>query len=640
MKKITYKEYLNKTYGGWFGKCLGGAAGAPVEGIKGKIDVSMRDILDPEIPNDDLDIQLLWLELLEQKGPYFNSFDMALKWEKQCWYPFGEYGIFLKNFEKRIAPPYSGKFNNQYFFEGMGCPIRSEIWAMINPGRPKKACEMASLDGSLDHYDNSVWAEIFLAALESMAYFESDMEILIEKALDFVKQECKFKSCIEMVLGSYRKGESFEKIVREIQMDYSHPDFTNSVQNLGYTVLSLLFCEMDMEKAITLSLRCGYDSDCTCATAGAVIGIIKGYESIPGDIKDLLHDKFVCGIDVVRPDDLISTLAIDTCAVGISFSKIFNDVTITDYDDDIKTYMWEDNSEDINITVAYEDEPAIEFSKPCKVKFILENKTERQISGIFNLLDIPYGWSVDFSEKQVSLEAHEKFIVDIVFKVQDGIKILNQKNTMQAVFSRDNEESIINEFGIGGSIAWMVNGPHIEARYFTPKDGLPFCHGSPESQLPPVETMFSNDANPDKEYMDEKMLVSDDAEFPYERIIESIEDLIPVDENFGIHGEATFYLKTYLNFPEDINTWVVVGNSDAYKLWINGELIQSVDESRTWQPQSHADVVLLKKGINSVTLKLTRRSENLKFSLGFAGNNKKHYHSQNWITDFASVREV
>ena len=31
---MTDTVYFDKVYGGWLGKCLGGAAGAPVEGIK------------------------------------------------------------------------------------------------------------------------------------------------------------------------------------------------------------------------------------------------------------------------------------------------------------------------------------------------------------------------------------------------------------------------------------------------------------------------------------------------------------------------------------------------------------------------------------------------------------------------------
>lgn len=79
-----------------------------------------------------------------------------------------------------------------------------------------------------------------------------------------------------MVLDSFEKGRSFEEIRDAILLDYSHPDFTNSVQNLGFTALALLFGGGDMETTINLALRCGYDADCTCASAGAVVGILSG----------------------------------------------------------------------------------------------------------------------------------------------------------------------------------------------------------------------------------------------------------------------------------------------------------------------------------------------------------------------------
>ena len=33
MFKISYDTFLDKIHGCWYGKCLGGAGGAPVEGI-------------------------------------------------------------------------------------------------------------------------------------------------------------------------------------------------------------------------------------------------------------------------------------------------------------------------------------------------------------------------------------------------------------------------------------------------------------------------------------------------------------------------------------------------------------------------------------------------------------------------------
>lgn len=80
------------------------------------------EIYDPELPNDDLDIQLLWLDVLENKGTVISSCDLADAWLEKCWYPFSEYGYFLKNYERGIKPPYSEIVNNSFFSEGMGCP--------------------------------------------------------------------------------------------------------------------------------------------------------------------------------------------------------------------------------------------------------------------------------------------------------------------------------------------------------------------------------------------------------------------------------------------------------------------------------------------------------------------------------------
>ena len=48
----------------------------------------------PGSANDDLDLQLLWLEVLQKKGRQVTAADLAEAWDRQCWYPFNEYGIF------------------------------------------------------------------------------------------------------------------------------------------------------------------------------------------------------------------------------------------------------------------------------------------------------------------------------------------------------------------------------------------------------------------------------------------------------------------------------------------------------------------------------------------------------------------
>ncbi|MHB1454524.1 MAG: ADP-ribosylglycohydrolase family protein [Saccharofermentanales bacterium] len=640
MKTITYKNYYDKVYGGWLGKCLGGAAGAPVEGVKGSIETSMREIMNPDLPNDDLDLQLLWLEVFEKKGPYLTTMDLADAWYKQCWYPFGEYGYFLKNYELGIYPPLSGSRNNRYFYEGMGCPIRSEIWGMVNPGNPLAAAEMAKSDACLDHTGNSLWAEVFLSSLESMAFFESDIVLLIKTALRSVEEDCRFRRCIEMVLSSYEKGIAFREIVRQIQIDYSHPDFTNSVQNLGYTVLALLFGGSDMETTITYALKCGYDADCTCATAGAVIGIINGYEAIPEDVKALLNDRYIVGIDVVRSNDSIATLAADTCKVGLGNNLLSGAIEISEIPNGVAPAVWEKPAEKTEITIEYVEKPSIGFGDACNVFIYVTNITGKDIAGTYSFGNLPEGWEVRPLSGNITAGPGERVRIDAAFSTPPDLALLNQKNIIDFILAENDTAEITKfSFGIAGGLLWNVTGPYIQPREFVTDKSIPPCHGS-DSTLPTVETMFSNMAVPGKEYLDEELYVGSPEQFGIERAITAYEDLIPVDGSFGIIGEATFYMYTDLWFDEAAKTWAVIGNNDAYKLWINGSLIDAFDESRVWQPQCHGTIVHFNKGANRVMLKLTRRTSSLNFSFGIRGTDQAHYHSQKWRTDFACMNSI
>lgn len=321
MKKA---EFFDKVYGCFYGKCLGGAAGAPFEGVKRIIDVKdYKQYLNPDLPNDDLDIQLLWLEVLEEKGFSITSEDLAAAWAEKCWYPFSEYGYFMKNYARGVKPPYSGIINNSFFKEGMGCPIRSEIWGVLCAGKPESAIRYAYIDATLDHGGAAVEAEQFLAALESMAFFESDILTLITKAMKFIPENGKLFRCFSDVLKGYLENKNYISLRTEILAAYGHPDFTNCVQNLAFILIALLYGGGSISETIKIALSLGYDTDCTCASAASVTGIIKGYSAL--EEKDLINDKFVCGINVKRPTDSIKDLAKDVLNLSLKFSE--SDIT-------------------------------------------------------------------------------------------------------------------------------------------------------------------------------------------------------------------------------------------------------------------------------------------------------------------------
>ena len=80
-----------------------------MEGMKQLLNFTYSSVfLEEMLPNDDLDLQVLWLEVLEKYGADFTSEQLAEAFSTKCPYAPGEYAYFKKNFYKGIRPPLSG----------------------------------------------------------------------------------------------------------------------------------------------------------------------------------------------------------------------------------------------------------------------------------------------------------------------------------------------------------------------------------------------------------------------------------------------------------------------------------------------------------------------------------------------------
>ena len=181
---LNEKDYYSKVYGGWMGKNIGGTLGGPVEGRKELLNLDFYPVLsDSPMPNDDLDLQLVWLHGLEQYGARITAKELGQEWLDHVFFPYDEYGYALTNLRKGLVAPLSGWFNNP-FTNCMGSPIRSEIWAMSAPGAPGVAAYYAYQDAIVDHAGGEgVYGEVFFAAIESAAFFESDINKLLRYRL-------------------------------------------------------------------------------------------------------------------------------------------------------------------------------------------------------------------------------------------------------------------------------------------------------------------------------------------------------------------------------------------------------------------------------------------------------------------------
>lgn len=287
--------------GCWLGKNIGGTLGAPFEGQRTLQNVSfyVQENLNgnPE-PNDDLDLQLIWLTLVEFYGIY-NVTPRLLGeyWVNSIIGPWNEYAVCRWNCRSGFYPPLSGAMDNEVWQWSNGAWIRSEIWACLFPGNPDRAIEFAYRDSCCDHCGEGIYAEMFTAALESAAFVEKDLRKLIDIGLSKIPVDSMLRKSIELVCRCYDSGVDWISARNQVVEFNAHLGWFQAPANVSFVVIGLLYGEGDFSKTICTATNCGDDTDCTAATAGAIMGIIYGAENIPEQwikpIGDLILTKAI-----------------------------------------------------------------------------------------------------------------------------------------------------------------------------------------------------------------------------------------------------------------------------------------------------------------------------------------------------------
>jgi ADP-ribosylglycohydrolase len=284
---LSREEYRDKIYACWLGKNIGGTLGTPYEGKKYTHCLDYYEPVPKEpLPNDDLDFQLVWLKMLEDRGEYPTFRDFSEYWMKHLskhWYC--EYSFCTYNLKRGLKPPISGAFQN-YWVDEMGSPIRSEIWACLAPGDPQLAASMAWMDSSMDHTGGEGrWGEMFWAAVESAAFIIKDPKILIDIGLSMIPHSSHIARSIREAVRCYDNGVEWGEARERIVTIFGHHNPCNAVPNHGFTIIGWLYGKNYGDK-LCKAVNCGFDTDCTGATLGALLGIIYGTSGIPASWKN------------------------------------------------------------------------------------------------------------------------------------------------------------------------------------------------------------------------------------------------------------------------------------------------------------------------------------------------------------------
>jgi len=309
-------RYRDRVMSCWLGKAVGGTLGMPFECQDGPFDVDFYTPVPTEmLPNDDLDLQVLWACLLDKMDDiHVDRHVLAAGWRDHCEFPWDEYGVALRNIAEGLTPPQTGSFDN-WFTRGMGAAIRSELWACLAPGDPALAAKYAYEDACVDHDGEGIWAEVFLAALQSAAFTEADPAVLLDSAEAALPESSEVRRAVHDTRVWWRVNPDWRAVREKILAHWGHENATDVVMNLAFTVLGWLAGAGDFSRTICIATNCGKDTDCTAATAGALLGILDP-DCIPDRWlapigRDLVVSREIVGIDPPDTLDGFTDLVLD-----------------------------------------------------------------------------------------------------------------------------------------------------------------------------------------------------------------------------------------------------------------------------------------------------------------------------------------
>lgn len=295
MPNINIDELRDRIAGCWLGKSIGGTLGGPFEGRREILDVTgFTSPAGEPLPNDDLDLQLVWLKAASDRGPLgVNSHVLAEYWINHIPPPWNEYGIGKANLRAGLLPPLSGEFGNVWKHSN-GAWIRSEVWACLAPGCPDLAIKYAYEDASVDHGGGEgTYAELFTAALQSAAFVVHDRDELIRIGLSKIPGDCRVARSIKLAMQCFEQGMSWKEAREAVVADSSDLGWFQAPANVAFVIIGWLYGEDDFGKSICIAVNCGDDTDCTGATLGATLGILLGHSGIPKEWSEPIGEKIV-----------------------------------------------------------------------------------------------------------------------------------------------------------------------------------------------------------------------------------------------------------------------------------------------------------------------------------------------------------
>ncbi|MHC4132793.1 MAG: ADP-ribosylglycohydrolase family protein [Planctomycetota bacterium] len=331
-RAISQEELLDKISGFWLGQLVGNYMGLPFENNyvdepvpvfvdriythadDAKLELNRNDwrghipifmgAVEGAFADDDTDIEFVTLLAVEQFGLDITYPEITEMWKKHI-----NRRIWVANRTARglmdqglVAPDTGRKENNENWFQ-IDPQLVNEIWSAFYPGMTQKAGERALWGARITNDDWGTHPTIAYGVMISAAFFENDVEKLVDMAIDAVPNEGPFAEGMRDVVKWHKKYDDWRDTRKEIHNKYyrykkgSYEAPVSGVSSLNNGlcgIMAILYGEGDFMKTVGIAVSAGYDCDNQAATCAGLIGVLHGSKCIPKEMTEEFNDQYVC----------------------------------------------------------------------------------------------------------------------------------------------------------------------------------------------------------------------------------------------------------------------------------------------------------------------------------------------------------
>jgi len=297
---------------GWLGQMAGVGWGATTEFKFNGMIIPEENVptWKPELINqyiqDDIYVEMTFLRTLEQYGLDVSIRQAGIDFANskyQLWHAnrFGR-----ENLRNGIAPPWSGHPEFNKHADDIDYQIEADYAGLISPGLPQAGVDLGNIFGRIMNYGDGLYGGQFVSGMYAEAFFEKDIQKIIDAGLACIPNESIYYECITDVIKWYGENpDDWQKTWELIEAKYqdnpdnrkfccsgTEADFNIDAKiNGAYIVMGMLYGHGDLDKTIVISMRCGQDSDCNPSNAAGILATSMGMENLPDKFKSALDNK-------------------------------------------------------------------------------------------------------------------------------------------------------------------------------------------------------------------------------------------------------------------------------------------------------------------------------------------------------------